>query len=1747
MSVLNHTANSRVIKFNAACAQAVVGLGFDIRHLLVCLLSACGFAGRDAWFARACLRGHFRDSRLVDSRSRKRQKIRRRNISRVVLIVLLFSAASTAHAQLDQNQFVADVRFLSSLPTRMPGSGGYSQAAGYLQDQIAPLANVKLKRHTFPVMVPFTESATITTARGVENIFPFWPAGIRLNSTPVEGITGQLVYCRDGDLKDIHPAQLQGQIAVIESTAGQNWTLAFQMGAAAALILGSPETNNIDLRAHDLAIPVNFPRFYIPPGPLADALRGRNGALTGPVTLKASVSWRKVQAVNYYALVKPVTPRSEGSSPPAALGITVPFESASLVPDLAPGTGQAVQTAAALALLRDLSARPPDRPVLFCFTGADSLSFQASRNMYMALSDIPATWTAEINDLTTRQTEAQKQLDRVRHIAAHPEALSTYDDYALIARLSKIVQTRAMNVQDRLFNVRNLKPDQQTAEEKAERQNLENRQAMLSHLDYAFKEKPSELASPQLITEAKSVCQRCIETLGGSPEKHRDGLVQDFIQRRELLLDRVDDYRWLATAEGRNPDPAVGSTNDWLIELMVGLDLTDKAYRCGPMHFGSFAHSSTVGDIQHYSEWFTTAQKHFENNDAGYGWFRDIAGVMDLSPLSNALAPTSWMPGTQSIPSELGQAWGIPSLSFISLDDLRQYRDTPADTFDKIKSFRSLMQQLEAVRGLLWHAISDPKFTGTGDHKPSRITLSGQVVSPSPGQPVPDLPRGGFLATYYNVNNDDGRIPSLRSQGYCIGTRRTEVQPTDADGNYRFEGMWRLAPDQEDVAINAFDIQPATGAVTACTDLGTQGGDVQVYANYRDRDPDPLRSLVFNCAEFSLAGLYDPRFLQDLNDVLPLDARRNSDPQKFNMLIQHQLMSGFVEPGTKLYLLFRYGRVGNRLILINMPEEKNKNSLPNVSVDELGQGFTTGQLDHLGPLSLVTARDFWRIDDLRLAKYAKAGVTSDLIDSLHKQAGAQIAQASELAKDKDADGQAIVTNANGAWANEARVYSAAQDMANDVIHAAIFLLLLLVPFSFCMERLLIGTPNVYRQIGGIFAIFAVMTAALWSFHPAFKISSSPLIIILAFAIILMSLVVISVVYTKFEVELKRIRSGRGSMEGASIARASVMMSAVMLGIANMRRRKFRTALTSITIVLITFAVLCFTSASRYLDTSTLATGVPSKYSGLMIRQRGFRAMTQQMLMNLRGSLDELYRDQKRTDQPLIVERYWNINPYDPQDAIHIVANPQTQIALPAMLGISPGEPLLGSLGQVIDPAKLSELEKNPNATIIYLSSTIAKQLGVKENDVVDIGGIGLTVAGIFDADAFDQKVNLLSGESLAPLKYVKDALDAGGKRLGDSGADDLNLDTASGGQELSNSYEHLSASQFAIIPAAISRLLPNCRLSTIGVKLADDIDQGDPLVKTVAADLSRRFSVAIYAGEKDGVQLVVASNLSSVSGAGQVAIPLAIAGLIIFNTMMGSIAERRKEIHIYTSLGLAPLHVGALFIAEAMTYGLIGTVFGYIFGQGFGTLLLKLGWLGNVTLNYSGTSAMLTMGLILLIVLVSALVPARLASKIAAPSIERSWKVPLPRGDEIVAVLPFTINKAASEGVLAYLADFFDAHQEGSIGKFSAGGVDSFSIPDDAGHLSRGLKTTIWLTPFDLGVRQHLMLLVHPGQYPDIYEVQVVLSRLSGDTHSWYRMNRSFLTELRRQFLQWRSLSPERMLEYTQVSRQLFSEMQNAE
>jgi hypothetical protein len=1678
----------------------------------------------------------------------------------VVLALVAFSRPQLARADepvgIDAEQFRSDLATVASPSSRTVGSEGYYQIQRNLQSLVAALGpNVELRRHEYPVMVPVTRLAILDLGAGrAEPVYPFWPAQVRVCSTPENGITGRLVYAGNCEFDELKPKSLDGQIAVIEASAREKWRRAFQFGARAMLVLGSPDTHYDDLLDHDLSIPVNLPRFYVPPGALADQLRA--GGVTQPVTVKARVDWQRKMAVNFYALVRPSRPIPQGwpaIQPPAAVMFSVPYDASSLVPDLSPGASQAVQTACGLALLRDIAKHPWDRPVIIFFSGADTIQQLGTRNMFLALAEAPAMWREELTKLTKKRDEAARDLARARELAAAPQQVSVTRDRTLLERITKLIDTDITLEQDELFRLRMVPEQDVTPAMRDRRKLLEDRQVQLNRLHYAFQQKPALLAEPEFAGAARFTIERLIKKLAGDRDAEAPGLIQQDDARAAELNQRIDLYHWLADAIGREREPDKRATNTRLIELLVGLDLSDRGQRCGPLFFGNFASFSNVTQIQEYRDWFAAAERAFTNHERGSAWWGEVQPLIDFEPLNQSRSPQTYLCAPLAIASELCPAWATPGMTFATLDDLRLRRDTPTDTLDHI-DIAAILPQLNAVRELFAHATADPSFRGPAELKRFETSFTGQVVSPAPGRPVPDLPRGDFLATYYAISNKDRKIPLLQPLPGALGVRRNEIRDTDVEGNYQFEGLPRLTDKLNlFLAVNTYRVDPKSGAITATTDLGREAGELKWWVDLL-QDITPVRSLVFTCEEFSLVGLYDPRFLQSLDDVIPLDARRNSEPQRYGAWLYDRMMAGFIEPGSRVYLPIRYGRVGNRLLLINMPEnpdsEKNTRVAPrgllsthsharSEDIPTEGLGYTADELNHLGPLSLASARDFWRLDEERLKNYRRAGVSSDLVDSLHGTAGQQIRDAEQWwDQDRGVD---FTRAANGAWANEARVYDAVQDMARDVIYGAIFLLMLCVPFSFCMERLLIGTPNVYKQIAGMCGIFLLMTLVLWAFHPAFKISASPMIVVLAFAIMLMSVVVTIVVYGKFDSELKRIHAGRGrafaaGVEGASFARGSVLMSAVLLGIANMRKRPFRTALTSITIVLITFAVLCFTSTTRYIGTTTIHTGISSSYDGILLRQRGFRGIPDEITRYVRAVLADPELDKAHgTKDVQVVERRWNVDPTEPKTMVDLVGPPPAPgqpprvVPVQALLGLSPGESQLSRVAEIIGAGKFKRLQDGER-DIIYLSSAIARRLDAREGDRLRVGGIDVQIAGIFDAEEFDEKATMLSGEPIAPLKYDANQLDVGGRKLNENNVvEAYDLSSGAGAAELASGYEHLSATQFAIVPAELSLALPNSVVRTVSFKLRDEA-----AVKAVSEELAKRFALAMFAGYDDGVRMVSATQLSAVSGASQVAVPLAIAGLIIFNTMMGSIAERKREIHIYTSLGLAPLHVGALFLAEASVYGLLGAVFGYIIGQGAGTALLKLGWLGNVTLNYSGTSAIMTMGLILLVVLLSAIVPARLASKLAAPSIERSWRVPLPQGDQIRATLPFTINKTAADGAIAYLAEFFDMHQEGGIGKFSAARIHTFSRG-----ASRGLKAIVWLTPFDLGVRQELTLLVHPGRFAESFEVELLLRRLSGNDTSWYRMNRPFLTELRKQFLQWRSLTPERMMRYVQRSHEI--------
>ena len=267
-----------------------------------------------------------------------------------------------------------------------------------------------------------------------------------------------------------------------------------------------------------------------------------------------------------------------------------------------------------------------------------------------------------------------------------------------------------------------------------------------------------------------------------------------------------------------------------------------------------------------------------------------------------------------------------------------------------------------------------------------------------------------------------------------------------------------------------------------------------------------------------------------------------------------------------------------------------------------------------------------------------------------------------------------------------------------------------------------------------------------------------------------------------------------------------------------------------------------------------------------------------------------------------------------------------------------------------------------------------------------------------------------------------------------------------------------------------------------------------------------------------------AIGATSSQGLINIIIPILIAALIVLNTMLGSVFERVKEIAIFSSIGLSPSNIAMLFIAEALVYGIIGAVSGYLIGQGLAKAISVFHILPGLYLNFSSTSAELAIGLVVAVVLLSTIFPARKASEVATPAVDRTWKVPEPDGDVWKLTLPFAVAGAQAPGINQFLAEWFRAYEEQSVGDFLTQDIRTGREMMDLGTGYR-LTGRIWLAPFDLGVSQTIALDTAPTDLEDVYAVHLTLTRVSGDVSNWKRVNRRFLNVVRKQFLIWRTLT----------------------
>jgi len=378
----------------------------------------------------------------------------------------------------------------------------------------------------------------------------------------------------------------------------------------------------------------------------------------------------------------------------------------------------------------------------------------------------------------------------------------------------------------------------------------------------------------------------------------------------------------------------------------------------------------------------------------------------------------------------------------------------------------------------------------------------------------------------------------------------------------------------------------------------------------------------------------------------------------------------------------------------------------------------------------------------------------------------------------------------------------------------------------------------------------------------------------------------------------------------------------------------------------------------------------------------------------------------------------------------------------------------------------------------------------------------------------------LDDEPVTPVDYIQMQ-----QRQEEDEANQVDLtkegDAANLAEELApDLYIHMPPDWCVIVPNDFARSMGSS-LRSIAVGMEGTEDD----IKSTLERYIEHINLIIFAGIADESYLYSSRGALSVKGLAALVVPMAIAALIVFNTMLGSVYERVREIFIYASVGLAPAHIGALFFAESSVYAVVGAIVGYLLGQVVAKFVTLHGILTGLNLNYSSTAAVWTTMIVVAIVMLSTIYPARKAGQLSVPDETRKMRLPRAVGDNWDFDFPFTVSSAEALPVNMFLLEYFEAHDEDSIGRFISGESALRSETGDLGE-SYTLEALVWVSPLDAGISQSVRIETVPSPTDErLHLMRFHIHRESGEHDTWQRMNTGFLRAIRKQLLVWRLVS----------------------
>ncbi len=1576
------------------------------------------------------------------------------------------SGLASSHI-LDSNQFLSDIQALAALQDRSTGTPGNTVAAEYIKNRFASLGFDVVASQRFAVPTLQHRQSTLALSPGGQSIpiLPFLGNAISPQRIPAPGIKGPLVYVGTGEPAAFNGKKIAGAVVLMEIESARKWEYAADMGASALIYVDRGNSPNILFADKFELSPVQFPRFWMPEAQARQLLGSFDHHSSTPVVsevvLTSDIGWNPTTAENIYCLIPGTDPEYQDQ----LVLLEAFYDSSTLVAGRSPGADEACGVATLLQFARLMKDHPPPKTVLLVASAGHAQSLAGMREFVWGLSEKSKTIKRTQKRLSSRIKQTRATIDGLKSCGFENDRFPEAEAMQLVDQaIKERLKTEADHVSRKLMQAR-MQANNQVDREPI--QKLALRRQQLRQLTWLNSFKGQQFSESD---------RRVLTQITVNAVKDQEAILADTGRQYDYLKD-INQLR----RHARSFD----------LSAAVSLHLSSHGSGVGAFNYGwMYPFRPRINRTPSFSRLDEVLRQSGKSAELVLGldnFFKDSLRPSRQSSWKNFFIDRPALGG------EVTALAGFHGLSLVTTHDARARWGTTQDTFEHIDQNFALNQGA-LVCLLVQELAGSVRLHEENYPRKGFATLAGSAKFLRHGELFADQPAPGTVILTYQGP----------TRFYTI---------VDHSGEFYLKGLADAKHSFHKAILEAYKFDPQTGTIIWAIDK--QQTKKNAYRVKMRRSSMQTDLKMFASKGITLFNLLEPRTFRYLTKTQILDGRREAEPVRYFYsrldTWSSNITTIFMEPEAPLKVTLSDSVLNKKLILLN-----------NTPDNPQGLGYLAENWPVLHRTGYRVAHDMWSLLTPRIDNLEKSGIFNERIDTLRAEGLSALQQAENAWSVKRYD--RFYEAASKSWALASRVYADIEKTQKDVLYGVLFYIALFVPFSFCLERLLFSYANIYKRIIAFCAILILLIAVIYHVHPAFQLAYSPMVVILAFLIMGLSLMVTLIIFFRFEQEMTYLQSHSQRSQSEDIGRWKAFVAAFLLGVSNLRRRRVRTALTCVTLVILTFTIMSFTSVKSIRRHARMLYQDRHPYQGFLLKNINWRDLPPQADTIIRNTFAET---------AITAPRVWLEEENRTQSTRTPVHYNGKSFVARGVVGLSANEARISGIEKILMAGRWLLPE---DRQAVLLSDRMATHLGVElaplkgnsnlQRRTVSMWGLPFEVVGIFSGQTLQNQIDL-DGEPLTPaifpreisadmIEVVAEALESG---------DDM--------REFQSRYQHIDSDLTVIVP--YQRLLATGgHLKGIAVRphARDNIQE-------TAQALVDRFGLTLFSGESDGTYLYHASNAMSYSGVPNIIVPILISIFIVLNTMISSVYERKREIGIYTSIGLAPSHVSFLFIAEAMAFAVLSVVFGYLVAQTSAKLFAGTALWQGITVNYSSAAGIGAMALVILVVMISVIYPSKIAGEIAIPDINRSWTLPDPKDNRLQIVLPFLMTYQEHRSVGGFVYEYFASHQEITHGKFSTGNMafefvceappsldGDADFSQEAGNYEECLQITsqVWLAPFDFGIMQRVALKFKPAKdEKGFLEMHVELIRESGESNAWHRINKTFLHQIRKQLLLWRS------------------------